>query len=55
MHCPQCSFDDNLELQRFEVEVETRKGEVRKVELILVVCKVCGNVYVANWRATWED
>ncbi len=55
MHCPQCQFEDYEELDKRAVKKELRDGSLEDVVLVLVVCKVCGNVYAVNYRELWED
>jgi len=58
-NCCNCGFRDFYVLKEFEVSVKEANPEKvakedEKVKLRLVLCKVCGNVYVENWRELWE-
>lgn len=53
-HCPQCNFDDSVELEKKEIDVRFKRGEIKQIVISIVLCRTCGNIYGKNWKDCWE-
>ena len=59
MHCPNCHFQDWVKLREevLESEEQAQESSDRKqepIKLIIAMCKVCGTVFVPNFKDTWD-
>ena len=60
MHCPNCHFQDWVKLCEvlLKLEEQTQESSDKKKEkpirLIVAMCKVCGTVFVPNFKDTWD-